>query len=150
MPDNFSFGQVLCTARIVPARRRAFTLVELLIVIIILAILGSIIMFAMFSSQEAARAAKTRNMIAKLNALIMPKYESYMTRRVPVRASGARTNMAYVRLHALRDLMRFEMPERWTDLEDIEPPNPNRPSQVSGIRIPIGRSIVLATNRRLA
>ncbi len=160
MPENSSFGQVSCTARVVPAyRRRAFTLVELLIVIIILAILGSIMLFAMFSSQEAARAAKTRNMISKLHALVMPKYDSYMTRRVPIRVSGHRTNMAYVRLHALRDLMRMEMPERWSDLEDIAPSlqTASFPSQVTGIPIPsIARSywrkIVLAhpnANRRL-
>ncbi len=163
MPENSSFGQVSCTARVVPApRRRAFTLVELLIVIIILAILGSIMLFAMFSSQEAARVAKTRNMISKLHALVMPKYESYMTRRVPIppfRQAASRGVMAYNRLHALRDLMRMEMPERWSDLEDIAPSlqTASFPSQVTNIPIPsIARSywrkIVLAhpnANRRL-
>jgi prepilin-type N-terminal cleavage/methylation domain-containing protein len=139
MPDNSLFGSDLRAQRLVPAcARRAFTLVELLLVIIILTILASIILFAMFSSQEAARAAKTRNMISKLNALVMPKYESYMSRRVPLRATGARAQIAYTRLHGIRDLMRMEMPERWADLEDIVGllQAPSAPSQVTGIPLP--------------
>jgi prepilin-type N-terminal cleavage/methylation domain-containing protein len=101
-------------------RRPAFTLVELMVVLVIIAILGSVIMFAMFNAQSAAREAKTKNMISKLSALIMRRYESYMTRRVPIReVQGQNPNItAYYRLHALRELMRLEMPDRWTDVMD--------------------------------
>jgi prepilin-type N-terminal cleavage/methylation domain-containing protein len=45
----------------------AFTLVELLVVLVIIGVLGSIVMFAMFGAQESAREAKTKNVISKLN-----------------------------------------------------------------------------------
>lgn len=100
--------------------RRGFTLVELLVVVTIIAILAAAILFAMFSSQEAARAAKTRSMIARLDSLIMPKYESYMTRRVPLRTPvGPNVTplaIAQARLNVLREIMRLEMPERFSDI----------------------------------
>jgi prepilin-type N-terminal cleavage/methylation domain-containing protein len=99
---------------------RGFTLVELLVVLIIIAILGTVIMFAMFSAQEAARAAKTKNVISKLNMLVMQRYESYINRRVPIlRGTGESVQQFhYRRLQALRELMRMEMPDRWTDVKD--------------------------------
>lgn len=115
-------------------RRPAFTLVELMVVVVIIAILGSIVMFSMFAAQGSAREAKTRTMIAKLNALIMPKYESYQYRRVPIRRNAGESTTSFTsrRLQALRDLMRIEMPERW---EDIEPRNPNAQDPVSTIPV---------------
>jgi prepilin-type N-terminal cleavage/methylation domain-containing protein len=98
---------------------RGFTLVELLVVLIIIAILGSAVMFAMFSAQESARAAKTKSTISKLNALIMQRYESYIDRRVPIPSPVTTTQKAefpFRRLQALRELMRLEMPDRWTDV----------------------------------
>jgi prepilin-type N-terminal cleavage/methylation domain-containing protein len=115
------------------ARRRpasGFTLVELMVVLIIISILASVVMFAMFNAQEAARAAKTKNMITKLNAVIMQRYQSYMTRRVPLASPQSNPEQAsfrFRRLQALRELMRMEMPDRWTDIKD----NP-----VTGIRRP--------------
>jgi len=117
-----------------PRRRDGFTLVELMVVVVIIAILGSIIMFAMFNAQDTAREAKTRNMIAKLNALIMARYESYMSRRVPIppnvvapNAPARNQQLAFIRLHMLREIMRMEMPDRWTDVLD---------GPVTGIRRP--------------
>ena len=54
----------------------------------ILAILSSIVLFALAGVQESAREMKTRATINKLNALIMQKYESYRTRRVPANAQA--------------------------------------------------------------
>jgi prepilin-type N-terminal cleavage/methylation domain-containing protein len=115
---NRDLSNLNCTAP--PRRRPAFTLVELMVVLVIIALLGSVIMFAMFSAQGAAREAKTKNMVSKLSALIMRRYESYITRRVPIReVAGQNPNViAYYRLHALRELMRLEMPDRWTDVLD--------------------------------
>lgn len=100
---------------------RGFTLVELLVVLIIIAILGTVIMFAMFSAQEAARAAKTKNVISKLNMLVMQRFESYINRRVPIPSGRNRIEQStfqFRRLQALRELMRMEMPDRWTDVKD--------------------------------
>jgi prepilin-type N-terminal cleavage/methylation domain-containing protein len=112
-----------CSDRQANATRylRGFTLVELLVVLIIIAILGTVIMFAMFSAQEAARAAKTKNVISKLNMLVMQRYESYINRRVPIPSGRNRIEQStfqFRRLQALRELMRMEMPDRWTDVKD--------------------------------
>ena len=110
-------------------RFRGFTLVELMVVLIIISILASVVMFAMFNAQEAARRAKTTNMISKLNTLIMQRYQSYMTRRVPLMRGNTEphSSFRFRRLQAVRELMRMEMPDRWTDVRD----NP-----VTGIRRP--------------
>ncbi len=109
--------------------RAAFTLVELMVVLVIISILASVIMFAMFGAQEAAREAKTKNMISKLNTAIMQRYESYITRRVPLRMASNEQpmNFARRRLQAIRELMRMEMPDRWTDVFD---------APVTGIAVP--------------
>src|SRR6478752_7722253 len=104
-----------------------FTLVELLVVITILSILASMVLFALASSAEAARVAKTKTTINKLHALIMAKYESYKTRRVPVDVKAVATQRMYTngptgwaraRLDVIRELMRMEMPDGFTDIDD--------------------------------
>ena len=115
---------------------RGFTLVELMVVLIIISILATVVMFAMFNAQEAARAAKTKNLITKLNAAIMQRYQSYTTRRVPLARGPTETlaNFRFRRLQAVRELMRMEMPDRWTDVRDasvtgIRPPSVTRTYQ---------------------
>ncbi len=113
--------------------RRAFTLVELLVVMTILGLLASMVMFALASAQESARFAKTESTINKLNAIIMRKYDSYRTRRVPVDIMGVakfkglvNANAtavpprvaAQIRVDALRELMRMEMPDSFSDISD--------------------------------
>ena len=112
--------------------RPAFTLLELMVTIAIIGILASTVLFAMFNAQETARENKTKSLIMKLNNVVMPKYESYRTRRVPMlpppltTTSGATTTAiaggvqmaAKYRLDALRDIMRMELPDRWTDITD--------------------------------
>ena len=113
--------------------RSAFTLVELLITILILAILGTALLGASRVAMEGARASRTKSTIAKLNTLMMERYESYQTRRVDFNASiqssinaMPTTNpqqrrakgkaVAVARLKALRELMKLEMPDRWSDV----------------------------------
>jgi prepilin-type N-terminal cleavage/methylation domain-containing protein len=62
--------------------RRAFTLVELLITVSIIAIMASMVLFAVYSAQEMAKTQKTKALIAKLDAIIKAKYETYKTARV--------------------------------------------------------------------
>lgn len=104
-------------------------MVELLVTITILAILSAMILFALASAAELGREAKTKSTIAKLNAIVMQKYESYRTRRLPISTAGKQPLPAAVaRLDALRELMRMEMPDRWTDVYDGNSALPARPA----------------------
>ena len=68
--------------------RAAFTLIELLISISIIAIMASMMLFALYSAQESAKADKTKALIAKLDSIIKSRWDSYRTRRVPVDTSA--------------------------------------------------------------
>jgi prepilin-type N-terminal cleavage/methylation domain-containing protein len=109
-------------------RHSAFTLIELLVTITIISILAGISLGAIRYARQSAADGKTKATIAKLNALVMQRYESYLTRRVPidlsaltVTISGVKQKIppkqaALLRYCALLDLMRMEMPERTYDI----------------------------------
>ena len=63
---------------------------------------------------------RTRATIDKINNVIMAKYESYRTRRLPISipANTNPINGATYRVDALRDLMRLEMPDSFSDVTD--------------------------------
>jgi prepilin-type N-terminal cleavage/methylation domain-containing protein len=98
---------------------RGFTLIELLVTITIIGILAGVALGALQAARQAAREASTKALIAKLDHVIMQRYDSYLTRRVPISTRGFPPKVAAeFRLVALRDLMRMEMPERWTDVDN--------------------------------
>ena len=96
---------------------RGFTLVELLVTITIIGILAGISLGALQWARRFAAEEKTKATIAKLDAIVMRHYESYITRRIPItippKTSPRRA--AQLRYLALMDLMRLEMPERSLD-----------------------------------
>jgi prepilin-type N-terminal cleavage/methylation domain-containing protein len=111
--------------------RIAFTLTELLIVIAIIGLLASSVMFAMWGAMEKAKEARTRTQIAKLNDLLMTRWNSYRTRAISLEWDLSNLSasdrqaiqqnprlMQEMRLNLLRDLMRFEMPDRREDVSD--------------------------------
>jgi prepilin-type N-terminal cleavage/methylation domain-containing protein len=115
-------------------RRAGFTLIELMVTMAIMATLTAAMAYVMAGAQEAAQIAKTRTLIARLHTLVMQKYESYRNRRLPITMPGEvidptsgktiPTPLAVsqtVRCDVIRQLMRMEMPERWTDLDDPAP-----------------------------
>jgi prepilin-type N-terminal cleavage/methylation domain-containing protein len=112
------------------AARPAFTLVELLVTITIMSILAAIALFALAGVEESANRDKTIATIRKLNALVMAKYESYRTRRVPITIPAGSTTLtaATLRVDAIRELMRMEMPDRYTDIQDAPVKLPTRPA----------------------
>ncbi len=98
--------------------RGGFTLIELLIAISIIGVLASAAVFAMFAAQESARETKTRSTIAKLHGLMMDRWESYRTRRLPIELPPQPSKADEARLRGIRELLRLEMPDRWTDITD--------------------------------
>ena len=95
-----------------PTRLHGFTLVELLVTITIIGILASLAWGAVVMARNAAREAATKATIAKLNSVLMKRYESYMTRRMPIQIPSGTgpTAAAALRLSAIADMMRMEMP----------------------------------------
>jgi prepilin-type N-terminal cleavage/methylation domain-containing protein len=131
----------------------AFTLVELLVTVSIIAILASLLLGALYTAQDQARAIKTKSTIAKLNTIIMARWETYKTRRVPITIpAGTQPNVAAaMRLAALRELMILEMPERNTEIPDLSDTQVTLNNVgVSGNTISIPRpSVSYAYKRRL-
>ncbi len=103
--------------------RSGFTLMELLVVIMVIGILASSLLFAMYNAVQQAKEARTKAQIAKLHELLMTRWDSYRTRAIRVQGlqSAARRNartVATARLLALRELMRLELPDRKEDVLD--------------------------------
>ncbi len=102
--------------------RRSFTLTELLVVVMVISLLASTVMFAMYGAIEQARESRTRSQIARLNDLLMTRWESYRTRvlrlNLPADVRRSPRAVAIARLNALRDLMRLELPDRMEDVRD--------------------------------
>lgn len=109
------------TARNLLRDQRGFTLIELLITMMIIAMMASLVLFALYRAQETAKEQKTRSLIAKLDAIVKARWESYKTRRVPIVIPPGKTPIeaARMRLDGLRDLMRMELPDRYTDIVDV-------------------------------
>ena len=104
--------------------RSAFTLVELMVVIAIIATLASMLLGAASLSMGTARQARTEALVSRLHTLLSEHYDSFRHRRVElnsqtldaVRRSGDRRALAAARLLATREQLRMELPDRWSDI----------------------------------
>ena len=114
-----------------PAIRTAFTLVELMVVVVIVGMLASAVLFAMYGLLDEAKGDRTKTQIARIDRFIMDRWEAFRTRQVRVAMSGgAKTNPMLLnrsRLNAIRELMRLELPDRVTDVAT---------DPVSGVSLP--------------
>lgn len=100
-------------------RGGGFTLVELLTVIVIIAILSSLTLSGLAGARLRAKVDKTRSTVRKIDAVLRPMYESFLTRRVEaVTDAKDRTAAARLMLLAKRDLLLREMPDNWADVTD--------------------------------
>ena len=99
------------TIRQPPNPRSGFTLTELMVSIVIISILSSVTLYAMASVQQQAQVQRTKAQISRIHELIMEKWESYDSRRLPLTGLSPEE-----RLIGTRELMRFEMPDAPTDI----------------------------------
>jgi prepilin-type N-terminal cleavage/methylation domain-containing protein len=138
-----------------PPLRTAFTLVELLVVISIITLLASMVLVALAGVQETARADRTRAQIARIEALMSAKWESYRGRRMPLppavkrlaqarrfstntnigamqfqQSRDAKLKLDVARVDMLRELQRMELPDRRSDVlfEPVVLPSTQVPS----------------------
>jgi hypothetical protein len=86
-------------------------------------IIGIIAAMSLGGFQMARRYAaeiKTKATIAKLDAIVNKQYESYFTRRLPINIPPGTPprEAAWMKLDALRDMMRMEMPDCALDICD--------------------------------
>ena len=86
-----------------------FTLTELLVTIVIISILASLSLAGMAGARQRSKIDKTKSTIRKLHEIIVPQYESYLSRRVSAKTPAAK-------LAAVRLLMAQEMPDQWADV----------------------------------
>jgi hypothetical protein len=106
------------------------------VVIVVIGMLSGIMLAALRKAQQAARLTHTKATIAKLDRIIMAKYESYRTRRLPLNIPGLQPRVAaLLRLYALRDLMRMEMPEMYAEIQS-GPMDVGTPAGVSQLNLP--------------
>lgn len=105
-------------SKILP-RRPAFTLVELLVVMGVLAMMSSLVLVGLASAAEQARVARTRSQVQKIHELLMTRWEDYRYRRVEALESSDTTGLTSTqrvllkhryRVDKIRQLMRMEMP----------------------------------------
>ena len=107
---------------------KAFTLVELLVVVTIIAILAAMAYGGLSMAQGKARRDATRATIHKIDGVLQDTYQAAIDRRVPLSSADlsaiALTNgwpdtLASRRLvltNARRDMARLELPDRWSDV----------------------------------
>ena len=102
-------------------KQSAFTLVELLIVISIISVLSLMALAVLANAGNDAKKSATRLTIMKINDLLMDRWEEFESRSLPFRLATNSVqrnprNAARIRLFTLRELMRLELPDRYTDI----------------------------------
>lgn len=88
-----------------------FTLVEMLIVIMMIAILAGLALRGLQSAQDYSARMRTKSTISKINRFVMTKYASYQYRYIPNVQGSTAQERALSRLQLLRQLQKEEMPD---------------------------------------
>lgn len=99
-----------------PANPRAFTLVELLAVIMIIGIVSSLSLAGLVTARTRAKYTKTESTIRKIHEIIMPHYEEFLNRGVsPLENASGFTGATLV---SRRRAIALELPDSWVDMKD--------------------------------
>ena len=103
-----------------PGARRAFTLIELMVVIVILSILASLTLSGLNGARQRAKIDKTRSTIRKLHEIVMPLYEGYVERRITPMIPGSNSGkekeaVAKAQVYAKRFILATDLPDLWDD-----------------------------------
>jgi prepilin-type N-terminal cleavage/methylation domain-containing protein len=119
-----------CALHAAPNARRGFTLVELMVVLVILAILSSLTLGGLAVGRTKGKAEVTQFMVQKLSAAIMDRYEEYedLAPTFPIVPPYGTA------LTSLRARIREEMPDSWHDV--FRPAGSNLPA----LNTPAGRA----------
>jgi|GEM_PF-3180407 len=114
--------------------RAAFTLIELLMVVSIIAVLSGLALVVIRDAQDTARHARSTSQVTQIQAVIAAKMEEFETRQLPFRPSlitnkntNAPSNWAerqQIRQRVLLDWIRSEIPSTVADLS-LPCPYPN-------------------------
>lgn len=120
--------------------RSAFTLVELLMVLVLLSMMGGMIVAAIQGVTHTARESRTKSIISAIDSVLLEQYETYKYRPFPVEIPDTfnpanftttgpgptasveigfevlSSEAARVRLMMVRDMQRMEMPDRLSDI----------------------------------
>lgn len=96
-----------------------------MVVIAIISFLAVAVVTSMYGAAESAKRMRTQQTVGKIDSQLMPRWESYMTRRLPLNSptmsvanSGTQMKRLYTaqKLWAMRELLRMDFPDRYTDL----------------------------------
>lgn len=116
--------------------KKAFTLVEVLAVLVLLSLMAAMVITATDGVTESARETRTKKIIAAIDSVLQEKYQSYRYRPMaveipdtynPASMDSSATNpeigfdvlaseAARVRMMMIRDLQRMELPDRLSDI----------------------------------
>lgn len=142
MTMSVDSGQWAVSRKQSAIRRRAITLVELLVAIAIISILATLLLGVASRAGRTAREARTKSIISRLHTLVTERAEEYRSIRAELNTrtlqSAPEPDWAYYlrtedptqrysqlslqereplgRLFALRERQRLEMPDRWSDV----------------------------------
>ena len=112
-------------------RRFAFTLIELLMVVSIIAVLSGLALVVIRDAQDTALHARSTSQVTQIQAVMAAKLEEFETRQLPFRpglitnkSTGNPTNWPerqQIRQRVLLDWIRSEIPSVTTDLSVSSP-----------------------------